>query len=229
MNINIKAIAFDLDGTLVDSVPDLTAALNDTLKEHNLTPCELEQVHSWIGNGARVLLTRALTFALAKPPTEQLLAELLPKFLDYYDHHLEQATALFDGVAETLDSLQKMGLTLAVVTNKPYRFTPKLLEALGIAHHFSYVLGADSLERMKPDPLPLQHLLAEIGINNTQLLMVGDSKNDILCGQAAAVDTIAVTYGYNYGECITDSNPNHICQHFNQILEVLKLNYITEC
>ncbi|UJF22534.1 phosphoglycolate phosphatase [Shewanella sp. OMA3-2] len=217
----IRAIAFDLDGTLVDSVPDLAAATNATLLELALPQASEEQVRGWVGNGARMLIHRALSFALAKEVDETLLTDTMPKFMRHYGEYLEKYSRLYPNVLSTLTTLKQAGYRLAVVTNKPYRFTIPLLEAFGLSDFFDYVLGGDSLARMKPDPLPLNHLLQQWQIQPQQLLMIGDSKNDILAAKSANVAVIGLTYGYNYGEHISLSEPNEVCDDFGQISRFL--------
>lgn len=214
----LKAVAFDLDGTLIDSVPDLHAATNATLEELGLPICQEEQVRSWVGNGAEKLMERALTFASGKQIESAELQQAMPVFMGHYEQHLQCHSKLYDGVKAALEQLAKAGYKLAIVTNKPYRFTVPLLEAFGIAHLFSLVLGGDSLEKMKPDPLPLTHLLAEWQLLPSQLLMVGDSKNDIFAAKAAGIASIGLTYGYNYGEDIGLSGPTAVCDTFSEVL-----------
>ncbi|MBT1445328.1 phosphoglycolate phosphatase [Shewanella sp. JM162201] len=214
----ISAIAFDLDGTLVDSVPDLAAAANETLKELGLPQCSEELVRTWVGNGARVLMARALTHALGRDVTGSQLDDAMPLFMRNYERYLEHYSRLYDGVRETLNELSAMGYRLAVVTNKPHRFTEPLLQAFGIDQHFELVLGGDSLARMKPDPLPLQHILEQWSLKPSELLMVGDSRNDILAAKAAGITSFGLTYGYNYGEDIGLCGPDAVCHTFAEIL-----------
>ncbi|QYK01616.1 phosphoglycolate phosphatase [Shewanella psychrotolerans] len=214
----LKAIAFDLDGTLIDSVPDLHAATNATLEELGLAICQEEQVRSWVGNGAEKLMERALTFAKATDIENAELQMAMPVFMRHYEQHLQCHSKLYDGVKAALEQLVQAGHKLAIVTNKPYRFTVPLLEAFGIDHLFSLVLGGDSLEKMKPDPLPLTHLLTEWQLLPSQLLMVGDSKNDIFAAKAAGIASIGLTYGYNYGEDIGLSGPTAVCDTFSEVL-----------
>ncbi|MCT8988607.1 phosphoglycolate phosphatase [Shewanella phaeophyticola] len=223
---NIKAIAFDLDGTLIDSVPDLTAATNATLAECHLPEVSDALVRSWVGNGAQVLMQRALSYAssMAEDSTELQvqLEQVMPRFMHHYGEHLQQHSLLYPHVRETLQQLTQAGYKLAIVTNKPYRFTVPLLTAFGLDELFSEVLGGDSLAKMKPDPMPLQHLLQQWQLDTTQLLMVGDSKNDILAAKAANVMSIGLTYGYNYGEDIGLSEPDAVCEHFADIGKYLQ-------
>lgn len=219
---NIKAIAFDLDGTLIDSVPDLAAATQATLEELGLVSCSQEQVRGWVGNGAQVLMSRALSFALDREVESEELENAMPRFMHHYQVHLQQHSLLYPRVKESLAQLEKLGFPLAIVTNKPYKFTLPLLEAFGIRDHFSMILGGDSLAKMKPDPMPLTHILADWQLEQNELLMVGDSKNDILAAKAAGITSIGLTYGYNYGEDIGLSGPNAVCEQFSEIMMLLE-------
>ncbi|GIU21581.1 phosphoglycolate phosphatase [Shewanella sp. MBTL60-007] len=217
----IKAVAFDLDGTLIDSVPDLAAATRATLAELELPQCSDEQVRSWVGNGAQMLMRRALSFALNAQVSEEQLEACMPRFMHFYKLNLEKHSVLYAGVETVLSQLKQAGYPLAIVTNKPYEFTVPLLKAFNIDGYFSLVLGGDSLSKMKPDPLPLQHILHEWQLETEQLLMVGDSKNDILAAKAAKVASVGLTYGYNYGEDIGLSGPDAVCEQFSEITALL--------
>lgn len=214
----IKAIAFDLDGTLIDSVPDLAVATQEALAELGLTTCSADQVRTWVGNGAEMLMRRAMTNALGADVEQAALDAAMPVFMHHYQQNLEQHSVLYSDVHQVLQTLFDAGFKLAVVTNKPYRFTLPLLEAFKINGFFSLVLGGDSLSKMKPDPLPLQLLLKEWQLDKAELLMVGDSKNDILAAKAAGIASIGLTYGYNYGEDIGLAGPDAVCEQFNDIL-----------
>ena len=219
----INTVAFDLDGTLIDSVPDLAAATRATLEELSLPLCSDEQVRSWVGNGAEMLMRRALSFALDAQVSEEKLQNTMPRFMHFYRLNLQQHSVLYTDVVSVLSLLQQAGYRMAIVTNKPYEFTVPLLEAFNIAGYFDMVLGGDSLTKMKPDPLPLQHILHEWQLGTEQLLMVGDSKNDILAAKAAKVASVGLTYGYNYGEDIGLSGPDAVCEQFSEITALLNL------
>ena len=156
---NIRAIAFDLDGTLIDSVPDLAAATNATLAQNQYQPVTEALVRSWVGNGAQVLMQRALSYVSAMPEDapelQVMLEQIMPQFMHHYGEHLQKHSRLYPGVVDTLQQLKQAGFKLAIVTNKPYRFTVPLLTAFGLDDLFSEVLGGDSLAKMKPNPMPL--------------------------------------------------------------------------
>jgi phosphoglycolate phosphatase len=221
----IRAIAFDLDGTLIDSVPDLAAATNATLAQSQYPPVTEALVRSWVGNGAQVLMQRALSYVSAMPEDapalQALLEQTMPQFMYHYGEHLQKHSLLYPGVLVTLQKLKQAGFKLAIVTNKPHGFTVSLLTAFGLDGLFCEVLGGDSLAKMKPDPMPLQYLLKLWQLDESHLLMVGDSKNDILAAKAANVMSIGLTYGYNYGEDISLSNPHAVCENFADIEQYL--------
>ena len=214
----LKAIAFDLDGTLIDSVPDIHAAVNDMLLELNHGVVEESLVRSWVGNGAEMLVMRALAYANGENPNDGFLHSSLNVFLRYYEQHLNKHSTLYHHVKSTLAALKQRGYQLAIVTNKPYQFVPAMLEAYGINDYFSLILGGDSLEKKKPDPMPLNYILSEWKLDKSQLLMIGDSKNDIFAAKSAGVTSIGLTYGYNYGEDIGLCGPDAVFDHFDDIL-----------
>ncbi|MGL5392452.1 MAG: HAD-IA family hydrolase, partial [Shewanella sp.] len=160
----------------------------------------------------------AMSHALGEAVEQAALDAAMPVFMHHYQENLEKHSALYSDVHSVLQTLFDAGFKLAVVTNKPYRFTLPLLEAFKINGFFSLVLGGDSLAKMKPDPLPLQHLLEQWQLDNTELLMVGDSKNDILAAKAAGIASIGLTYGYNYGEDIGLAGPDAVCEQFSELL-----------
>ena len=214
-----KAILFDLDGTLIDSVPDLALAVNytlDTLKRNTFSE---DTIRSWVGNGAQTLVKRALLGQsnIDEDINENLFQEALDIFLTFYGDNLSVATTMYPNVKETLTSLKNRGYTLAIITNKPFKFVEPILKELGIDGLFSLILGGDSLEVKKPDPLPLLHACNELNIKLDQAVMVGDSRNDIVAANEANIESIGVTYGYNYGESITVYNPITTVSNFLEI------------
>jgi phosphoglycolate phosphatase len=190
----IKLLIFDLDGTLIDSLSDLTDATNhmlDIFGRKHLTPAD---VRLMVGQGALNLVERAMPGASSLDVDRGMHA-----FLEYNEAHLADKTRPYSGVPETLDRLSARGLELAVISNKNVALCRKVLALLGIDGYFRAVLGADSLPFRKPSPEPLLKLLRDFELSAGEAAMVGDSINDIAAGQGAGVVTIGCTYGYGDG------------------------------
>ncbi|WP_201351916.1 phosphoglycolate phosphatase [Hydrogenimonas urashimensis] len=217
-----KAILFDLDGTLIDSAPDLASALNATMKALGRMPYSEETVRGWVGNGARVLVTRALSGSreITEGPDEKALKEALAIFMEAYRERICERTLLYPDVRETLKSLKKRGFTMAVVTNKPSLFVKPILEKLAIAEFFALTLGGDDLPRKKPDPMPLLSACERLETRVEETVMVGDSSNDIVAAKRAGMQSVGVTYGYNYGEEIAKQHPDAVVERFGEIAEL---------
>jgi len=224
---NLPALVmFDLDGTLVDSVPDLAAAVDAMLLELGRLPAGVNAVRHWVGNGAQVLVQRALAGAVAVPPLitldgdEQVFQERAHQlFLKHYRLLSGQFACLYSGVRECLAYLQAQGVVLAVVTNKPIEFVPHLLEDLHIVEFIQMSLGGDSCVEKKPHPEPLLRVMDELSMQPQQALMVGDSRNDIEAARAAGVTSLAVTYGYNHGRPVREEAPDLICDSLLELIE----------
>lgn len=222
----IKFIAFDLDGTLLDSVPDLAEAADKTMRALDRPGVSVEQVTTWIGNGADVLIGRALSRSLEVDPQldPALHKEARQLFDRYYDAGGHQQSTLYPGVKETLAAFHQAGVPMAIVTNKPAQFVPHLLEQHGISDYFVDVIGGDTFPLRKPEPYALHWLMEKHCLAATDMLMVGDSRNDILAAKAATCYVVGLTYGYNYGQPISDSEPDIVLDHFSQLAEVVKLD-----
>ncbi|WP_394224162.1 phosphoglycolate phosphatase [Alteromonas gracilis] len=219
----IDTFLFDLDGTLVDSVPDLAKALNLMLNDYQLPTFDEQTIRHWVGNGARMLVERGLrgTSDLKSSDKQGEIDKALEKFLFYYRTLKTKSTVLYEGVHSTLNTLHEKGYSLALVTNKPSEFIDPILSSFSLSSLFSITIGGDSLSEKKPSPLPLLHVCKQLGVLPSQCVMVGDSKNDILAAKAANMQSIGLTYGYNYGENIATYNPDWVLNSFS---EILKLN-----
>lgn len=215
-----STIIFDLDGTLVDSVPDLAASINDMLMSLERETFSIDTIRTWVGNGAKTLVERALSGqqTISNDLDPQYCAQALAIFLEHYHRQACVNTYLYDGVKSSLQTLRDRGYTLHIVTNKPLEFVAPILKKLAIDSYFSMILGADSLAKKKPDPLPLIHIFQQQSIGVENCVMIGDSHNDILAANAAKMQSIALTYGYNYGEDITKHHPTIVCDAFSDIL-----------
>ncbi len=213
-----RLVMFDLDGTLVDSVPDLATAVDRMLVELGREPAGVERVRQWVGNGARVLVRRALAGGLDHSAVGEAESdEALARFLDIYADCHELIT-LYPGVHELLEALSTAAVELAVVTNKPERFVAPLLEQVGLGGYFRWIIGGDTLPQQKPDPAALLQVMRLAGVTAAQSLFVGDSRNDVLAARAAGVPCVAVSYGYNHGRPIAEEEPQLVVDSIAELL-----------
>lgn len=219
---NPQAILFDLDGTLVDSVPDLAFSIDRMLETLDRPAAGEEAVRNWVGNGAERLVKRALTGAMEAEPERELLERAYPLFLGIYAGHVMVDSRLFPGVEEGLHELHRLGYPLACITNKPERFTAPLLEGLGIAHLMALQVSGDTLPVKKPDPRPLRYAAEFFKVPAECTLMVGDSRNDVQAARAAGAQIVCVPYGYNHGEDITEAGPDAVIDDLTQLVELLQ-------
>ena len=214
-----RLIIFDLDGTLVDSAPDLALAIDAMLNELQLPVAGQARVRDWVGNGATNLVERALAAAGAPPA---MVTVALASFLEHYYRLCTQTTALYPGVETTLKQLAQRHIKMAVVTNKPRRFVSPILQHLQIASYFEQVLGGDDLPQKKPDPAPLRWCMQQLDAAPADTLMVGDSCNDIEAARRAGIGVVAVDYGYNHGRPITGEGADKVISHFDQLLDLVE-------
>ncbi len=202
-----RLVMFDLDGTLMDSVPDLAAAVDKMLMLLGREPAGVARVRDWVGNGSRVLVRRALAGQLEHDRVaDELADEALALFMQAYagGHEL---TTVYPGVRECLDWLRDRDVKLAIITNKPAQFIEPLLEEKGLAGYFQWLIGGDTLPQQKPDPAALLWVMDKADVTAEQSLFVGDSRNDVRAARAAKVRCVALSYGYNHGEPIANEQP----------------------
>lgn len=195
-----RAILFDLDGTVADTAPDLGAALNRLLAAAGKPAIGIERIRPVASHGARGLIE--LGFGVG--PADEQFNSLRHAFLDYYDEHFCDSTALFDGINPLIEAIVARGLQWGIVTNKPMRFTDRLVPTLGLSIAPGVVVSGDTVGVPKPDPRPMHHAAAELGLAAADCWYVGDAERDIVAGRAAGMSTVLAAYGY-----IADhENPN---------------------
>ena len=214
-------LLFDLDGTLLDSVPDLATAVDAMLLGANLPLAGEPRVRDWVGNGAKVLVERALAYAHNCEREEVERAELLyqhQQFLAFYRECSSLHSKLYEGVMPALQHWQQQGLKMAIVTNKPAEFITPLLERFQLRGFFSVLVGGDTLVTRKPDPAPLLYACKQLQLNSSECLMIGDSETDVRAAKAASIPVVAVSYGYNHGQPISASQPDLIVDSLQELI-----------
>ena len=203
-------ILIDVDGTLVDSVPDLAYCADEMMRQLGGQARGEAQVRNWVGNGVERLVRRVLIGQLDGEPSDADFARAYPIFLALYAQNTAERSRLYSGVSEGLDYLESRGYRLGCVTNKAAQFTIPLLKALGIYDKFGIVVSGDTLPVKKPDPGPLLHAAAHFGVSAEGSLMLGDSKSDVAAARAAGFQVICMSYGYNHGEDIRRYAPDAV-------------------
>jgi len=188
----MSLVIFDLDGTLIDSSRDLANSVNATRAHLGLAPIEHEVVYSYVGNGAPVLIRKALGPAYS----DEAVQGALDYFLSYYREHMLDYTALYPGMREVLDEFFDAEIQMAVLTNKPVRFSQAIIDGLGLSAHFLRVYGGNSFEQKKPHPIGIATLMAECGAAHAETMMVGDSSVDVQTARNAGVTAYGVTWGF---------------------------------
>jgi phosphoglycolate phosphatase len=215
----VRALVFDLDGTLIDSKLDLIHSVNATLTEMGRAKLSDEVISSYIGHGAPMLMSRALG-GVAK---EEELARGLGYFLEYYEAHKLDNTCLYPGVAETLARFAEQKVAMAVLTNKPVKISVRILEALGVVKNFQAIYGGNSFETKKPDPLGAKTILEEFRVNAGDAMMIGDSEVDIQTARNAEMIATAVNYGFGIHD--RAQHPADIyLDRMSDLLEVVELS-----
>jgi len=214
-------ILFDLDGTLVDSAPDLVGACNDMLNALGRPPVALETARGWIGNGARRLVERALTGDFDGEAPAELMETAYSLFEKCYQENLHRDSVLYAGADETLSQCQATGRRVGCVTNKPGGFTRLLLEAMGLSRYLDPIVGGDDLPKKKPDPLPLQRAAEQWGLAPEECLLVGDSVSDFRAARACGMPVVLVSYGYSQGLDLFELGPDAVIDSLAQVLKII--------
>jgi len=208
-------VVFDLDGTLVDTAPDLLDSLNHCLALAKINRVDAVDLRSFVGMGGKVMIERAFA-AQNRPLSEERLAELLVTFLEHYTDNMPGKSLLFPGAEAALSRLAEAGYLLAVCTNKYESLSKKLLEALGQAQRFAAICGQDTFDWRKPDPRHLRETIALAGGDPEQAVMIGDSRTDIDTAKAAGIPVVAVDFGYT-DRHVRTFEPSRIISHFDQL------------
>ncbi len=214
-------ILIDVDGTLVDSVPDLAWCVDAMMEQLGRPPRGDEQVRDWVGNGVERLVRRALIGKLKGEPDEADFERAYPLFLELYAENTSKRSSLYPGVREGIDLLKAAGYKLGCVTNKAARFTEPLLRELGIYDDFSIVISGDTLATKKPDPAPLLHAAKFFGCKPENALMIGDSVSDVAAARAAGFQIVCMSYGYNHGVDIREAGPDAVIDSMAEIYPML--------
>jgi phosphoglycolate phosphatase len=212
-------LIFDLDGTLIDSKLDLAHAVNATRAHMGMEPLAFERVYSYVGNGAPVLIRRALGDQAA----EEQVEEALEFFLEYYRDHALDYTRLYPGVMESLERLRVAGKQMAVLTNKPVRMSKLIVEGLNTAPYFFQVYGGNSFDFKKPNPIGIETLMRQSGIRRERTMMIGDSTVDIQTALNAGVMSCGVTYGFQ-PETLAEPKPNLLVDRMEELVDWVLCN-----
>lgn len=206
---------FDLDGTLVDTAPDINAALNVSLKNAGLNGVDIGLTRHWVGHGSRTLINQALAYL---GQAQRDIEPLLEDFLHHYRNNLATHSQIYPGVEQTLKQLKCSGTQLAVVTNKLAELSEPLLADIGLAAYFDLIVSGDTAHAPKPDPAPVLLCLQAFSLTPRQTLFVGDSDTDVNAALAADVDVVCVRDGYNHGVDVTTLGATGVIDNFEELL-----------
>lgn len=216
-----QMILIDVDGTLVDSVPDLAYCVDEMMKVLGRPVHGEDKVRNWVGNGVERLVKRALLGQLDGEPDDADFQKALPVFLDLYSKNVSERSKLYPGVREAVDYFKQQHYKLGCVTNKASQFTIPLLEDLEIHDEFDFIVCGDSLPEKKPDPMPLLHAAEQLKVTPENSLMIGDSISDVKAARAAGFQIVCMSYGYNHGEDIRDYNPDMVVDSMADLIGFL--------
>ncbi len=221
--INVRMVMIDLDGTLINTAPDLADSVNIMLERMGREAWPLDKVSGWIGNGVSRLVKRALTNSMDAEPDAEDYEKGYALFLEAYGENVSAKSRPYDGVIAGLDKLKQAGFRLACVTNKAEAFTLPLLADLNLDAYFELVVSGDTLPRKKPDPLPLTHACEYFGITPQQGILIGDSANDVKAAIAAGMPVICVNYGYNQGIDLTTLDTQGVIDSLDKLDQYIDL------
>ena len=217
-----EMILIDVDGTLVDSVPDLAYCVDSMMRQLGREPRGEARVRDWVGNGVERLVRRALVGQLKGEPDEADFERAYPIFMSLYAENTSKRSFLYPGVREGIDMLKASGYKLGCVTNKAAQFTEPLLKDLGVYDDFSIVISGDTLTKKKPDPAPLLHAAEFFGCDPANALMIGDSVSDVAAARAAGFKIVCMSYGYNHGVDIHEAGPDAVIDSLDEIYPLIE-------
>lgn len=215
-------VLIDLDGTLIDSVPDLAYCVDEMMKQLDMPVRGEAAVRDWVGNGVQRLTERALINAVEGMPEQALMDKAYPIFLELYKENTSKRSCVYEGVVEGIEWMKAQGYRVACVTNKVEAFTVPLLKDKQLYDYFEVVVSGDTCAEKKPHPMPLLHAADLLGVAPENALMIGDSRSDVKAARAAGFHIFCMTYGYNHGENIRDYNPDAVMDSFMELP-----NYLT--
>ena len=218
--MRLAGLVFDLDGTLVDTAPDLAAATNFVLVAEGRRAVTLEEIRAMVGQGARRLIERGFA-ATGEPVASARLEPLYQRFIAHYTAHIADESRLFPGAAELVNRCRAHGLALAVCTNKLEAMSVKLMQEMGLAQDFPVIVGPDTIGIAKPDAAPYREACRRLAIDPAASLMIGDSETDILTARAAGVAVIAVSFGYTDAP-VSSFGPDHVVDHFDEVWALIE-------
>jgi len=221
INKRPKMVLIDLDGTLVDSVPDLAYCVDEMMTVLGRSARGEARVRQWVGNGVERLVKRALLDQLDGEPDAADFQRALPIFMALYKDNVSKRSQLYPGVKEGLDFLRGAGYRLGCITNKAEAFTVPLLKDLGVYDYFQIVVSGDTLPVKKPDPAPLLHAAKFFNVAADQSLMVGDSISDVQAARGAGFQIVCLSYGYNHGVDIREAKPDAVIDSLAELASLL--------
>lgn len=210
-------ILIDLDGTLIDSVPDLAYCVDEMMKQLDMPVRGEAAVRNWVGNGVQRLVERALINSVDGMPDQDLMDKAYPIYLELYKDNTSKRSCVYEGVVEGVEWMKAQGYRVACVTNKAEAFTLPLLKDKGLYDYFEVVVSGDTCEEKKPHPMPLLHAAELLGVSPENALMIGDSKSDVKAARAAGFHIFCMTYGYNHGEDIRNYEPDAVLDSFMEL------------
>jgi phosphoglycolate phosphatase len=216
-----EMVLIDIDGTMVDSVPDLAFSIDQMLIDLDKPVRGEAKVRQWVGNGIERLVKRALTNTFDGDPDEALYQRALPLFKSHYAANNSKRSHLYEGVKQGLDYMQGRAYRMGCVTNKAAEFTHPLLHDLGIGDYFEVIICGDDTPKMKPDPMPLLTAAQRMQVDPQQSLMLGDSSNDVRAARAAGFQIICTSYGYNHGEDIRRYGPDAVIDSMVELEDII--------